>query len=60
KAMALGTYEVFSGDYENLFSIPERLAETTAADLKAVAAEVFRAENMTVGVLRAPGGGESP
>jgi len=54
KASALGNYEVFTGDYENLFAIPEQLAATTAADLQAVAAKVFQQNNMTVGVLRAP------
>ena len=54
KASALGNYEIFTGDYENLFAVPEELAMTTAADLQAVAADVFRRNNMTVGVLRAP------
>jgi zinc protease len=59
KASAIGNYEVFTGDYENLFAVPEDLALTTAADLQAVAADVFRRDNMTVGVLRAPhDGGE--
>ena len=54
KASALGRYEVFTGDYENLFAVPEQLGAATAADLQAVAAEVFLRSNMTVGVLRAP------
>jgi zinc protease len=54
KASALGNYEVFTGDYENLFAVPEQLGAATAADLQAVAANVFRRSNMTVGVLRAP------
>ncbi len=54
KASALGNYEVFTGDYENLFAVPERLAAATPGDLQAVAASVFRRTNMTVGVLRAP------
>jgi zinc protease len=54
KASALGSYEVFTGDYENLFAVPEQLGAATAADLQAVAAKVFRHGNMTVGVLRAP------
>jgi zinc protease len=54
KASALGNYEVFTGDYENLFAVPEQLGAATAADLQAVAAKVFRRGNMTVGVLRAP------
>jgi zinc protease len=54
KAAALGNFEVFTGDYENLFAIPEKLTAVTGADLQAVAAAVFYEENMTVGVLRAP------
>ncbi len=59
KASALGNYEIYTGDYENLFAVPEKLSATTAADLQAVAAKVLRRSNMTVGVLRAPlDGGE--
>jgi len=54
KASALGSYEVFTGDYENLFAVPEQLGAATAADLQALAAKVFLRSNMTVGVLRAP------
>jgi zinc protease len=54
KASALGNFEVFTGDYENLFAIPERVSETTAAELQAAAAAVFRRGNMTTGILRAP------
>ncbi|MDJ0712283.1 MAG: pitrilysin family protein [Woeseiaceae bacterium] len=54
KASALGNFEVFTGDYENLFSVPERLAQTDAAALQAVAASVFRHTNMTLGILRSP------
>lgn len=54
KAEMLGQYEVFHGDYEKLFELPEALDAVTADDLRAVAATVFRTHNMTVGVLRAP------
>jgi len=54
KAEMLGQYEVFHGDYEKLFDLPEALDAVTADDLRAVAATVFRARNMTVGVLRTP------
>jgi len=57
KAMALGTYAYFTGDYENLFSVPERLSATGADDLRAVANKVFRTRNMTVGVLQSPTAG---
>ena len=53
KASALGSYEVFTGDYENLFAVPEQVGAATAADLQALAAKVFLRSNMTVGVLRA-------
>ena len=54
KASALGNFEVFTGDYENLFTVPETLAQTDAAALQAAAQRVFRRSNMTLGVLRAP------
>jgi zinc protease len=54
KASAIGDFETFTGDYENLFAVPARLSETTAEELQAVAAKVFRRGNMTIGVLRAP------
>ncbi len=56
KAAALGRFEVFHGNYETLFDLPDTLAAVTAADLQDVAARVFRQRNMTVGVLRAPAG----
>jgi len=54
KASAIGNFEVFTGDYENLFAIPEKLSNISSDQLQAVAAKVFRRTNMTVGVLRAP------
>ena len=54
KASALGNFEVFMGDHENLFAVPEQLSETTAAQLQDVAARVFRRNNMTVGILQSP------
>ena len=58
KAAALGNYEVFHGGYEALFDHADRVEAVTAADLQSVAGQVFRAANMTVGVLRAPLAGE--
>jgi zinc protease len=62
KAEALGRFEVFTGSYENLFSLPEEVRVVTADEIKAVAGSVFQRSNMTVGVLRsrgdAPGSGE--
>ena len=57
KAAAIGNFEVFTGDYENLFAIPEKLSAISSDQLKAVAAKVFRRGNMTVGILRAPEAG---
>ncbi len=54
KASALGNFEVFGGGYANLFSTPDRIEQFTPADLQAVAAKVFRRNNMTVGTLDAP------
>jgi zinc protease len=55
KASALGHYEVFLGNFEKLFSVPEAVDAVTADELRDVATKVFRVTNMTVGVLRAPG-----
>ncbi len=54
KAAALGEYEVLKGGYERLFTLPDRLEEISAADLKAAADRVFDPAKMTVGVLAAP------
>jgi zinc protease len=59
KASALGNFEVFTGDYENLFAVPETLSATTAAELQAVATSVFARNNMTVGTLRSPDTGDN-
>ncbi|MCP5089605.1 MAG: insulinase family protein [Gammaproteobacteria bacterium] len=55
KASALGRFEVFTGSFENLFSVPEEVNAITAEQVRDVAARVFQENNMTVGVLRAPG-----
>ena len=54
KASALGNFEVFGGGYGQLFSTPERIEKFTSDDLEAVAARVFRRNNMTVGTLDSP------
>ncbi len=54
KASAIGDFEVFHDNYEELFSLPSRLEAITAGDLQAAAAAVFDTGNMTVGVLRSP------
>jgi zinc protease len=60
KASILGQYEVFHGNYEKLFDLPEALQAITADDLRTVAAKLFRVNNMTVGVLRAASEGGAP
>jgi len=51
KAQALGTYEVFHGDYRKLFDAPGAYDAIDADTLRRVATEVFRSDNRTVGVL---------
>jgi zinc protease len=51
KAQALGTYEVFHGDYRKLFDAPAVYESITADDVRQAAATVLRAGNRTVGVL---------
>jgi zinc protease len=62
KAQALGTYEVFHGDYRKLFDAPNVYEGITAEDVRSAAANVLRAENRTVGILEppppAPAGGQ--
>jgi zinc protease len=54
KAAALGQFEVFNGDYEFLFDLPDSLEAITTEDLREVAKKVFRVSNMTVGTLTSP------
>ncbi len=54
KARAVGDFEVFHGNYEELFGLPSRLESVTVGDLQAAAAAIFHNDNMTVGVLRSP------
>jgi len=51
KASALGRFEVFLGDYELLFTQPQQMESISIEDLQE-AAKIFRADNMTVGVLQ--------
>ena len=51
KAQALGTYEMFFGDYRKLFEAPGVYEGITAEDVRQAAATVLRADNRTVGVL---------
>ena len=52
KASALGNAEVFLGDYQRAFSLPDELAAISAEQIQSVAASVFDSRKMTVGVLR--------
>lgn len=51
KASALGNYEVFEGDYTKLFQAPATYEKVTVADLKRIAATLFRKDNRTVGTF---------
>ena len=52
KAAAIGHAEVFFGDYQNAFALPEQLEQVSAERIREVAAELFNRNRMTVGVLR--------
>jgi len=54
KASALGHAEVFLGDYQRAFSLPDELAAINAEQVRDAAANVFDRRKMTVGVLRSP------
>lgn len=54
KANAVGDHEVYYGDYEALFRMPARIEAITLEELRNTAASIFRADNLTVGVLSAP------
>jgi zinc protease len=60
KAQALGTYEVFHGDYRKLFEAPAQYESITPDDVKQMAATVLRPENRTVGTLVPPPAAKSP
>ncbi|MGH8253689.1 MAG: M16 family metallopeptidase [Steroidobacteraceae bacterium] len=51
KAQLLGEYAVLHGDYRKLFAAPDAYERVSAADVLAVAREVFKPEHRTVGVL---------
>jgi len=51
KAQALGTYQVFHGDYRRLFDAPAVYEGITVEDVRQAAATVLRVDNRTVGVL---------
>ncbi|MFL5351439.1 M16 family metallopeptidase [Archangium sp.] len=51
RAKALGTYEVFHGDWQKLFRAPELYEAVTGEQVRKVAEKVFARNNRTVGVL---------
>ncbi len=52
KARALGTYEVFKGDYRKLFDAPAAYDAVSAADVQALAKQILRVQNRTTGLLK--------
>ncbi len=53
KASALGDFEVFHGSYERLFDRSDAVDAVSTEDLRTAAADVFRINNATIGVLQA-------
>ena len=60
KAQALGSYEVFHGDYRKLFDAPTVYEGITAEDVRSAAATVLRSDNRTVGILKNPPAATEP
>jgi len=51
KAQALGTYEVFHGDYRKLFDAPAVYESITADEVRKAATDLLRTGNRTVGIV---------
>jgi zinc protease len=51
RANLLGTYEVFYGDYNKLYTTEQEINKVTAADIQRVAAKYFVATNRTIATL---------
>ena len=51
KARLLGEYAVFHGDYRRLFAAPASYEQVSAAQVQAVARDVFQPQRRTTGVL---------
>lgn len=47
----IGTYELFFGDYQKLFTAPDDYKKVTTEDIKKVAEKYFTKQNRTVGTL---------
>lgn len=52
KARALGTAEVFEGDFRKAFDEPAAFEAVTAAQVQALAAKILRVQNRTTGLLK--------
>lgn len=51
RSNAIGTYEVFFGDYRKLFTAADDFAQVSAADVQRVARQYFKDTNRTVATL---------
>lgn len=51
KANTIGSYELYFGDYNKLFSAPDEYSKVTAADIQRVAKQYLIKSNRTVGIL---------
>ncbi|MGE5199834.1 MAG: M16 family metallopeptidase [Rhodospirillaceae bacterium] len=51
RSNAIGTYEVFFGDYRKLFTAADDFAKVTKADVQRVAKQYFTEDNRTVATL---------
>jgi predicted Zn-dependent peptidase len=51
KANTIGSYEMYFGDYQKLFSAPEQYNKVTLADIQRVAKTYLKKSNRTVGIL---------
>ncbi len=52
KAEAIGTYEIFHGDYKKMFAAPEEVKKVSLEDIKHVASTYFKKSNRTIGILK--------
>lgn len=52
KSNNLGTYEIFFGNFKEMFKAPDNYAKVTVADVQNVAKKYFSKSNRTVGVLK--------
>ena len=52
RSLIIGTYEIFFGGYEKLFSAAEEYQKVTAEDIRRVTTAYFKKSNRTVGILK--------